>query len=62
MGDYMRSMRTTQELREVQNAIDQGIKVRGKRKKNYLPDAWWDFWRRSQRTWKRHRKTQYKGK
>ena len=60
MNNGLRIISTTQELREVQNTIDQGVPVRGKRKKNYLPNSWWDFWKYSQRTWKKHRKTQYK--
>lgn len=65
-GPYMRHPRTQQELREIalfesyEELKDLNIRIRGRRKD--LPTHWDDFARRDRqdRSWKRHRKNQYK--
>lgn len=58
MGRWLRNMRTTQEIRQTVADDRDGIPVR--RIQLSLPTAWDDFWRYSQRTWKKHRPAQYK--
>jgi hypothetical protein len=59
MGTWLRNPRTTQERR-----ANQDWPVRGRRLPNRLPEAWDDVPRRDadDRSWKRHRRTQYKVK
>lgn len=60
---YIRRPRTTQERRRAGQrgcGVD-GVKVRAKRNSRRLPCAWDDIWFRLQRSWKKHRKTQWKG-
>jgi hypothetical protein len=58
MGRWLRNMRTTQEIRQTRADEREGLPVRKARLS--LPTAWDDFWRYSQRTWKKHRQSQYK--
>ncbi len=57
--DLLKYPRTHQE-----RAANQDWPVRGKRTPRMLPTAWDDQWRSDieDRSWKRHRKTQYKAK
>ena len=64
---WLRHMRTTQERRENGKRdfiVVEGYKVRIRAKRNQanLPCYWCDIFNRSweDRTWKRHRRTQYK--
>jgi len=40
---YYRRPQTTQEMRHVEDAEEQGVKVRSKRNKSHLPNAWDDI-------------------
>ena len=53
---YGRAMRTTQELRANQDCPY----TRAKRKKNYLPNAYWDDYIRTTNNWKDKRLKQYR--
>lgn len=60
-----RHMRTTQERRAngKRNFLyfdDYKVKVRSKRNAANLPEAWDDYWIHVPKSWKNHRKTQYK--
>jgi len=55
MMSIFRQPRLAQELRGSQENWH-----RPRRGKKYLPTAWDDCIRRPQRSWKKHRKTQYK--
>lgn len=55
---WMRRPRTTGELREVAGVGDDVPGFRAKR--GNIPDAWEDKAVGRERSWKRHRKTQYK--
>ncbi len=63
---YYRSIKTTQERKNntrkdnFESIFE--IKIRPKRKGKMLPDSWDDIGRCSQRSWKLHRKNQYKFK
>lgn len=59
MGKWLRNMRTTQERRANQDGF-----CRAKRRANVLVNAWDDVVRQDMdhRSWKRHRKHQYKVK
>jgi len=63
MSSYLRNPRTRNEMKA--NCDDMGglIKIRPSRKPFALPNEWDDCPRRDidDRTWKRHRKFQYKG-
>lgn len=67
---YHRRLRTTQEHREnsfIKHDVDAkeyGVKARGRRSGHNLPNSWDDYGRSdwSHRTWKRHRKHQWKVK
>ena len=66
---YLRNPRTTQERRingkRSQITVDgYEVKIRAKRSQASLPEAWDDIPRKDleHRTWKRHRKKQYKCK
>ena len=66
-GIPYRRMRTTQERRMSildEEEVFHGVKVRARRNKRNLADSWWDFYRSDFRnkSWKRHRKTQYRVK
>ncbi len=50
----------TQYYATVENGLGIRIKVRGKRRPRYLPNAWDDVQSHLYRSWKKHRKTQYK--
>lgn len=39
-GHYYRRIRTTQERRKLQDALEQGVHVRGNRKLKMLPSSW----------------------
>ena len=39
---------------------DLPVRYRAKRNNNNLPDSWWDICKRTERTWKKFRKYQYK--
>lgn len=41
---------------------EHGVKVRAKRNKSNLPNTWDDYWRHNMRSWKKHRKHQWKQK
>lgn len=64
MYRFWRHPKTFNELRQYYATIDNDlgirIKVRGKRRPNYLPDTWDEMDRDIQRSWKKQRKTQYK--
>lgn len=55
MRTRMRHPHTTQERREGQEGWSRSC-----RNMRNLPSAWDDFWIRSQRSWKEHRKHQWK--
>jgi hypothetical protein len=56
----LRDMQTTQERRNIVSAVEQGIRIRAKRN-NLLRHAYDDIQQeKPQRSWKRHRKTQWK--
>lgn len=62
-----RHMKTTQEIREVETLdLDEdaqyySVKIRAKRNKANLPEAWDDHWRSYiNKNWKHYRKTQWK--
>ena len=59
---WLRHIRTTQELRKCAATEAEGVRVRSKRKKRSIPNYFWDMlnWSMRHRSWKRHRKTQYK--
>ena len=58
-GCFNRKMRGTQEKRW--NIAHQDlVHIRGRRKPCNLPDSWEDIARDEQRSWKKHRKTQWK--
>ena len=59
--NYFRRMRTTQELRYL--CDEDHYKYSRKRRKN-LPNSWDDLYRKDydDKSWKRHRRTQYKVK
>jgi hypothetical protein len=52
---WFRNIRTTQEMRFWDEEF-----CRRKRSPTQLPNAWWDIHRTAQRSWKEHRKTQWK--
>ncbi len=59
ISNWLRYMRTTQERRRwFADAGD--VHIRLKRTPSNLPTAWNDFWRRSQRSWKAHRKFRWR--
>jgi hypothetical protein len=73
MGRLYRNPRTQQErrlngsheYRRVEIEVGAGtcelrIRIRGKRSVRMLPEAWHDIPRGKQRSWKEHRRTQYK--
>ena len=70
MGRYWRNPRTQQERRangsHEYRRVDTGetcevrIRIRGRRSVLMLPEAWHDIPRGMQRSWKEHRRTQYK--
>ena len=60
MKNHLRHPKTTQEIKWNEAHEKQEVKVRKKRMR--LPTAWDDIWRKSQRSWKKHRKTQWKAK
>lgn len=55
--DYLRHVRTTQERREW---FASDAPLRGARSPKNLPTYWSDIWRKTQRSWKKFRKTQWK--
>jgi len=64
-----RRMKTTQERRENdfldhydEDARDYCIRSRRSRTLHGLPNSWEDYWVYSQKTWKKHRATQYRAK
>jgi hypothetical protein len=57
---FLRHPRTTQERRANSKGFRHEYKVRARRNQKNLVEAWDDIWNRSQRSWKKHRKTQYK--
>jgi hypothetical protein len=57
---YFRPVRHINEKRSLYTAADYTVKVRGKRSLRNLPDDWDDKPRCWMRSWKKHRKTQYK--
>jgi hypothetical protein len=59
--NYLRYMKTTQERRRW--FADEGeVKLRRARApKTGLPNAWWDLWRRPQRSWKEFRRNRWRG-
>ncbi len=64
MYRFWRHPKTFNEMRQYYATIDNDlgikIKVRGKRKPNLLPNTWDEINRTLERSWKKHRKTQYK--
>lgn len=75
MGRYYRSPHTQQErrfnasheYRRVEVSVggeiyELRVRIRGKRSLKMLVEAWHDLPRQVQRSWKEHRRTQYKGK
>ena len=54
----IRHPKTTTERRWNEAHKREGIKVRARR--NYIPTAWDDLWVKTQRSWKKYRKTQWK--
>jgi hypothetical protein len=75
MGRHNRNPRTQQERRVNSNHDYRSveiqihgeihtlrIRIRGKRSTGMLVEAWHDLPRQMQRSWKEHRRTQYKGK
>ena len=40
--NYLRHIKTNNERKQIDSAQEQGVKVRGKRNKRNLPDAWDD--------------------
>ena len=63
-GGFLRYPKTTQEKRWADAWKDQGVKARARRNRRNLPDAWDDICRSdcSHRSWKRHRRYQWKEK
>lgn len=63
-GNYFRSIKTTQERRwnNAWDDVEDAPKARAKRSNRCLPDAYWDIPRQETRSWKAHRKTQWKTK
>lgn len=61
-GSWFRSIGTTQERRDAAACKADGLSglVRGSRNVRNLPNAWDDIPRSSERSWKRHRRTQWK--
>jgi len=59
---FMRYPRTTQERRANSRGMRHEYKIRARRNQKNLVEAWDDIWERSQRSWKKHRRTQYKEK
>lgn len=57
MYRYLRYPRTAQEKRANQEGWE-----RPSRNVKNLVDVWDELWRKPQRSWKRHRRTQYKQK
>jgi hypothetical protein len=60
-----RRLNSNHEYRQVEIAIggktyELRIRIRGKRSLGMLVEAWHDMPRETQRSWKRHRRTQYK--
>lgn len=61
----LRHMKTTQERRangkrHFLEIDDYKIKIRPKRNATNLPEAWDDYWIDVPKSWKKHRRTQYK--
>lgn len=59
MGWY-RYPKTSQEIRNYSRWSDVPVKIRSKRNPANLPDSWTDIPRTIERSWKAHRRTQYK--
>lgn len=67
-GSWFRAIRTNQEIRENdgllydEDALEHGVKVRGRRKRHNLPNSWDDISRSygTNKSWKEHRKSQWK--
>lgn len=62
-GGYLRNVRTFAEHRAASaaEADGQGRLVRKARSTRNLPEAWDDIWRQNQRSWKKHRRRQWRG-
>jgi hypothetical protein len=57
----LRRPKTTQERRVNGKRTDRReYKIRARRNAANLPEAWDDIWATTQRSWKKHRKKQYK--
>ncbi len=63
---YFRSPKTGNEMRQYYattvNEIEVAVKVRGKRRPKYLPNAWDDIFRGETKNWKAYRRCQWKTK
>lgn len=60
-GRYYRQIRTLNERKQA-TQVDGEPPIRAKRKPNVLPTGWDDFPIHYQKSWKKHRKTQWKSK
>jgi len=58
MKKFLRYPKTTAEKRWNIGHEKEGIRTRKKRR--YTPTAWDDLWRYPERTWKKHRRNQWK--
>jgi len=63
---YFRYPKTFQELREIDSFYHDEelrlLKVKHRKRRNYIPTAWDDLWRRDNKNWKKQRRTQWKPK
>jgi len=59
-GGWYRHPKTFNEMKQ-SFGFDKNY-IRGKRKKHNLPDSWDDVHRTRTKSWKKHRKTQYKSR
>lgn len=61
-GGYLRNVRTFAEHRAASGAEADGLSrlVRKARSTRNLPEAWDDIWRQNQRSWKKHRRRQWR--
>lgn len=65
--NYLRQLNTMPERRLAEAHANQemknyGVKVRAKRNKANLPNSWDNYWRHNTKSWKKHRKHQWKQK